>query len=427
MASHTPRRRRAAGGAGGRIDVLAVCRTCRAPDPYLFLPLGDHAPAQMLIRPEDLGRKQPAFPLNSQVCLECGLIEVADQIPPDFFRNYLYVPSGAITLQTHFRDFAAVLAKQVKPPGLIVDIGCNDGLLLAACNALGARTLGIDPAANIAEVARSKAVEVHVAYFNPDTAAAVLATHGPAQVIVATNTFNHIGDLHEFMRGIDILLCGDGTFVIEVPRAKELIDHNEFDNIYHEHVSEFSLLSLAKLGEFFDLTVSDVQRLPHIHGGSMRVFMRRRSSGAQPMPIVREMLDEEAAGGMLDKETYDSLARRVDEIGDELRRMLSELKAKGLKIAGYGASARGNTLITHFGIGTWHLDFLVDKNSLKHGLYSPNTRIPIRPVEAIETERPDVLFLLAWNFFDEIYAQQEAFRQRGGKFLVPLPRPRLID
>lgn len=412
---------------GPRTDILAACRACRAPDPYLFLPLGDHAPAQMLIRAEDLGLEQPAFPLNSQVCLECGLVQVADQIPPDFFRHYLYVPSGAATLRSHFRDFAAILARRAGPTGLVVDIGCNDGLLLAACNALGVRTLGIDPAANIAEVAKAKGVDVHVAYFDPGTAAAVLASHGPAEIIVATNTFNHIGDLHRFMRGIDILLSDNGTFVVEVPRARELIDHNEFDNIYHEHVSEFSLLSLVKLGEFFDLIVSDVDRLPHIHGGSMRVFMKRRASGAKPAPIVGEMLDEEAAGGMLDRSTYDSLALRVDEIGAELKRMLSELKAKGCRIAGYGASARGNTLITYFGIGPQYLDFLVDKNSLKHGLYSPNTRIPIKPVEAIETERPDVLLMLAWNFFDEIHAEQAAFRRRGGKFLVPLPTPRLVD
>lgn len=427
MASHAYLEDRDATGGGARTDMLAACRACRAPDPYLFLPLGNHAPAQMLIRAEGLGLEQPAFPLNAQVCLKCGLVQVADQIPPDFFRHYLYVPSGAATLQSHFRDFAGILARRASSSGLIVDIGCNDGLLLAACNALGARTLGIDPAANIAEVAKSKGVDVHVAYFDLGTAATVLANYGPAEIIVATNTFNHIGDLHKFMRGIDILLSGDGTFVVEVPRARELIDHNEFDNIYHEHVSEFSLLSLVKLGEFFDLVVSEVDRLPHIHGGSMRVFMKRRSSGAKPAPIVGEMLEEEAAGGMLDKATYDSLARRVDEIGAELNRMLSELKAKGHKIAGYGASARGNTLITYFGIGPQYLDFLVDKNSLKHGLYSPNTRLPIKPVEAIEAEQPDVLLVLAWNFLDEIYAQQAAFRRRGGKFLVPLPTPRLID
>ena len=408
------------------MDRLTTCRACLASDLYLFLPLGDHAPAQMLIRPDELGKTQPSFPLNAQVCLKCGLIQVADQIPADFFRHYLYVPSGAATMHTHFREFAEVLSREAGMPGLIVDIGCNDGLLLAACNAMGNKTLGIDPAVNIAEIAKSRGVDVHVGYFDPDTATLIRQSRGPAKIIVTTNTFNHIGDLHKFMQGIVTLLSDDGMFVIEVPRAKELLDHNEFDNIYHEHVSEFSLLSIVKLGEFFDLVVSDVHRLPHIHGGSMRIFLRRKATGPKPTPIVREMLDEEAKAGMLDVASYDALVKRVDAIGSELRTMLADMKAKGLKIAGYGASARGNTLITYYGIGPQYLDFLVDKNTLKHGLYSPNTRIPIKPIEAIETEKPDVLFMLAWNFFDEIKEQQAGFLASGGKFLVPLPTPRLV-
>lgn len=408
-------------------SVLSSCRACLAESPYLFLPLGDHAPAQMLIRPEDLGLEQPAFPLNAQVCLECGLIQVADQIPADFFRHYLYVPSGATTMHTHFRGLANVLAEVAGRDGLIVDIGCNDGLLLEACNASGCRTLGVDPAANIAELARAKGVQVEVTYFDPDSARELREQHGAAEVIVTTNTFNHIGDLHRFMRAVDTLLARDGTFVIEVPRAKELIEHNEFDNIYHEHVSEFSLLSLVRLGAFFDFVVTDVHRLPHIHGGSIRVFMQRSVANAEARPIVQEMLDEEAAGGMLTASTYDDLASRVDAIGAELRAILDGLKAQGLKIAGYGASARGNTMITYFGIGPEYLDFLVDKNPLKHGLYSPNTRIPIRPVEDLDIAQPDVLLVLAWNFLDEIQQQQEAFLERGGRFVVALPTPRLIQ
>jgi SAM-dependent methyltransferase len=401
---------------------LDQCRACLAPAPYLFLPLGMHAPAQMLIRPDEMDKPQPSFPLNTQVCLECGLIQVADQIPADFFRHYLYVPSGAATMHSHFAEFARVLADRASD-GLIVDIGSNDGILLADCNALGCRTLGVDPAENIAAMARDKGVEVHLAYFDPDTAEELRASRGDAKVIVTTNTFNHIGDLHHFMEGVDILLADDGVFVIEVPRAKEMIEKAAFDNIYHEHVSEFSLLSLVKLGAHFDLEVTDALRLPHIHGGSMRVFMTRKEAAVPPSPVVREMLAEEMAIGMLDRETYKAFAGRVAALGIDLKARLDELKAKGLKIAGYGASARGNTVLTHFGIDTAYLDFLVDKNSLKHGLYSPNTRIPIKPVEAIEEEKPDILFLLAWNFFDEIRQQQAGFEASGGRFLLPFPTP----
>jgi SAM-dependent methyltransferase len=405
---------------------LSTCRACLASAPYLFLPMGNHAPGQMLIKAGDQGKEQPAYPLNTQVCLSCGLIQIADQIPADFFRHYLYVPSGAATMHAHFRGLANAIVSKSGTSGLIVDIGCNDGLLLELCNQLGAKTLGIDPAANIAEIAKSKGVDVHLAYFNPVTAKEVREKFGEADVIVTTNTFNHIGDLHTFMKGIDVLLSKSGTFVIEVPRAKEMLESAIFDNIYHEHVSEFSLLSLVKLAGLFDLDVTEVTPLPNIHGGSMRVFMTRKSSGKQRAEIVGKMLAEEEVAGMLDSAVYDAQARNFGDIGKKIRSLLDGFRKQGLKIAGYGASARGNTMITYYGIDTSYLDFLVDKNPLKHGMFSPNTRIPIKPTEAIETEKPDVLLVLAWNFFPEIKQQQSAFLKRGGKFVVPYPKPIVV-
>jgi len=381
----------------------------------------------MLIRAEDSEAEQPSFSLDAHVCLTCGLIQIADQIPADFFRHYLYVPSGAATMHDHFDGFADAIAERAGGDQLVVDIGCNDGLLLAKCNSLGLNTLGIDPAANIATMAKAKGVDVLVDYFEPATATSVKDGRGPAQIIIATNTFNHIGDLHRFMKAVDILLAPDGRFIIEVPRAKELIDNNEFDNIYHEHVSSFSLLSIEKLVAHFGMFVADVTHFPKIHGGSMRVFVARNSSGATASNQVKQMLYEEVAGGMLEQATYDALVERVDALGVTLRSMFDEMKANGLKIAGYGASARGNTLITYFGLDKHYLDFLVDKNPLKHGLLSPNTRIPIRDVSAIEDEAPDVLFMLAWNFFDEIRQQQSGFAAGGGRFLVPLPNAELVN
>ncbi|QZD96474.1 class I SAM-dependent methyltransferase [Qipengyuania gelatinilytica] len=405
---------------------MDTCRACGAKDPYLFLSYGEHSPGQMLIRPEDMDKAQPAFPLNAHACLECGLIAVADQIPEGFFSHYLYVPSGAATMHSHFDSFADVIAQRADG-GLVVDIGSNDGLLLAACNSRGCKTLGFDPAENIAEIAAERGVETHIAYFHPQSATEVRDARGKAKVITTTNTFNHIGDLDNFMEAVCILLEDDGTFIIEVPWAKEMLEKAEFDNMYHEHVSEFSVLSMVKLAEKFDLEVSDVTYLDGIHGGSFRTFMTRKSAGFPIGPNVAAMLADEAAVGMLDQGTYDRRTQEFDEIGRELREMIDALKAEGKTIAGYGASARGSTTITYYGIGADDLTFLADKNPLKHGLYSPNTRIPIKPVEAIEEEKPDVLFMLAWNFFDEIYAQQEAFRERGGQFIVPYPKPRLVS
>jgi len=268
-------------------------------------------------------------------------------------------------------------------------------------------------------------VEVHVAYFDPPTAATLRNDRGAAKVIVTTNTFNHIGDLHYFMAGVVDLLDEDGTFVVEVPWAKELLARNEFDTVYQEHVSEFSLLSMVRLGEAFGLDVIDVQKLP-IHGGSMRVFFRRKAN-VTATPAVQEMLSEELEAGMLKAKTYDDFADRVEQVGRDLIHMLAELKGQGLKIAGYGAPAKGNTLLNYFGVGPNHLDFLVDRNPLKQGLFSPGMKIEVRSPEAIETERPDILMVLAWNFLDEIREQQAEFTSRGGRFLVPLPQPVLMN
>ncbi len=403
-------------------ETLSACRACRAPDPYLFLPMGNHPPANMFVRPEDADKAQPAFPLNSQACLNCGLIQVADQIPEDFFRHYLYVPSAATTMHGHFDALAERLVAEADG-GLIVDIGCNDGLLLMKCNDRGAKTLGIDPAANLAETANERGVEVHVAYFGPQTARDVLDRNGRASVIVTTNTFNHIGDLHDFMAGVDILLAEDGTFVIEVPRADKLLEYNAFDTIYQEHVSEFSLLSIQKLAEFFDMTVGDVVKMD-VHAGSMRVFVKR--NGAKKTEAVTALLAEEKAAGVLSAEAYDALAERVQDIRAELLKILEDAKAQGLKLAGYGAPAKGNTLLNFFGIGPDLLPFLVDRSALKQGLLSPGMKIPVRGVEAVEEEGVDVLLVLAWNFLDEIRAQQEGFLSRGGRLLAPLPTPRFV-
>lgn len=406
------------------MDILTQCRACQEKDPYLFLPMGNHPPANMFVRPEHLEHEQPVYPLNTQVCLNCGLIQIADQVPENFFQHYLYVPSWASTMHSHFTELAKTLEEQAGG-GLIVDIGCNDGLMLAAANRNGSRTLGIDPAANLAKIARERCVDIHLGYFNRDTAAIVRDKHGPAKVIVASNTVNHIGDLHGFVESVMILLEHDGTLVIEVPWAKDILETNQFDNVYHEHLSEMSLLSIVKLGEFFDLVVVDVHRL-RVHGGSMRIFLRRQEKGQAQNPTVAKMLSEELDAGLLKQSTYVDFAARVDGVKGDLLQMLADLKANNLKVAGYGAAAKGNTLLNYFDIGRDTLDFLVDRNPLKQGLFSPGKKIPIFGPEAIEKENPDVLLVLAWNFFDEIREQQSAFERSGGRFLVPLPTPRMV-
>jgi hypothetical protein len=407
---------------------MATCRACRGTNLYMFLPLGDHPPANAFVTPAQAAAgPQPAFPLDVSACLDCGVVVVPDMLPPDFFQDYHYVPSASATMHAHFARFAqAVRDRYARGPGeLVVDIGCNDGLFLKACADLGMATLGIEPAANIAALARAKGLEIVNEYFGAEMAHGVRARYGPAAVITTTNTFNHIDDLHAFMRGVDVLLADGGTFIVEVPQALTLVEQNEFDTVYHEHMSTFSVTSLAKLYRFFGMRIVQVEELP-IHGGSMRVSAQRRPDSAAEVPEVQAWLDLERERGLFEATTYDALAGRVHRIRAELLELLHGLKREGKRLAGYGAPAKGNTLLNYYGIGPELLDFLADRNTLKQGKLSPGMHIPVVSPERILAVQPDYLLILAWNFADEIMAQQEEYRRRGGRFILPIPTPRVV-
>jgi hypothetical protein len=393
---------------------------------YMFLPLGDHPPANAFLRREQLDSPEARFALDTHACLDCGLIQVPNVIPADFFRDYVYVPSASDTMHEHFTGLAELMRKDLAPSAddLVVDIGSNDGLFLWKLKGLGGRGLGIEPATNLTMVARERGVEVVNEYFNEAIAAQVRSQYGPARVITTTNTFNHIDDLHEFMAAVMVLLDSGGTFIIEVPHAGDLVEKNEFDTVYHEHVSEFSVKSLVDLFAFFDLDVVDVTRLP-IHGGSMRVFGRRRSTAARSAAVATWLAGEERAG-LFTAKTYDAFAKRVHDIRARLLEMLGGLKAEGRRIAGYGAPAKGNTLLNYYKIGPETLTYLADRNTLKQGLFSPGMHIPVVPAERVLEDQPDCLLILAWNFGDEIMRQQEEYRRRGGKFILPIPEPKIV-
>ncbi len=406
------------------MNTMGVCRACKGIDLFMYLSLGDHPAANAFPRKEQLAQPERRWPLDTHVCLDCALIQVPDQLPADFFVDYLYIPSASETMQRHFRSLAQRFKQRlITAPGQrVVDIGCNDGLLLAACRDEGLETLGVDPAANIAELARAKGVEVFNEYFTAESSRRLVDQYGPAQVIVTTNTFNHIDNLHGFMQGVATLLAPGGTFVIEVPQALTCVLENEFDTVYHEHLSVFSVASVAALGKFFGLQVVDIDELP-IHGGSMRLYLRREGPAA---PVVAEWSAKERAAKLFDRATYMAHAGRVARIREDLMRMLRDLKRQGKRLAGYGAPAKGNTLLNYYGIGPDLLDFLADRNELKQGRYSPGMHIPVVPPSRIAQDKPDYLLILAWNFADEIMAQQEPFRAGGGKFILPIPEPRIV-
>lgn len=408
------------------MDSMTECRACKSRNLFMCLPMGEHPPANQFLRKEDLALTELKAALNTHVCLDCALIQVPDNVPPGFFRNYVYVPSASPMLHRHFDAYAAKMVEEFLPSrdSLIVDIGCNDGLFLGSCLRRGARVLGIDPADNITARARAMGIEVVPEYFGTRTAAKVGAAHPRPSIIVTNNTFNHIGDLHDFMGGIVGFLDPKGIFVVEVPTALDLVQNNEFDTIYHEHTSEFSVQSFVALYRFFGMEVFDIESLP-IHGGSMRVYGQRQGAGRQVRPVVEDWLERERAAGLFARQTYEAFAARVHRIRAELMRMLGELKAQGKRIAGAGAPAKGNTLLNFYGIGPELLDFIADRNELKHGLYTPGMHIPVTSPERILEAQPDYLLILAWNFAAEIMEQQEEYRRRGGKFIVPIPEPRI--
>ena len=406
---------------------LNYCRCCESGKMTMFLPLGSQPPANSFLTKAQISEQEACFELNTCACLDCGLIQIPNRIPDDFFRHYLYIPSASTTMYRHFSTLAEKLQERYlsTSDSLLVDIGCNDGLLLKSAHDLGIKTLGVDPADNIVVMAKEKGLDVVGEYFNPETARFICSKYGQATVITSSNTFNHIDDLHQFMEGIKILLAENGVFIIEVPQAIEYMNKFMFDNIYHEHLSVFSVKSLQQLYTTFGMEIFEIEPID-VQGGSMRVFARFKNAETSSSPAVADWLLKEQEIGLLNETTYVAYKKSVDNIRDQLKDLLKTLKKQGKKIIGYGAPAKGNTLLNYYGIGPETLDYLADKSPLKQGLYSPGMHIPIVSPDEIAKDKPDYMLILAWNFADEIMEQQRDFSEAGGKFIIPIPKPEVI-
>lgn len=406
---------------------MDTCRTCRGNRMQHVIDLGNHPPAQRFLSQQQLSDPEPTAPLTVYACLDCALIQVADKVPAGFFAHYLYVSSTLDQLVRHFEDFAQALVSRFVTPTSrrIGDIGSCDGVLLAAARALGAQATGIEPATNLAEMARAKGLDVENAYFSPPVARRVRERVGPFAAIAMSNTFNIIDDLDAVMEGVKVMLAEDGAFVVEVPQAADLVEKNEFDTVYHEHLSQFSTHSLAALFRRHDMEIFDIAHLA-LHGGSMRVFVQRQGVARDVAPAVDAALARERAAGLFEAATYVAFHDRIQANRDAFKALIAGLREQGARIAAYGAAAKGTTLLNYYGIGPDQLDFIADRNPLKHGLYSPGMRIPVSRTERILEDQPDYLLILAWNFADEILTQQSEYRRRGGRFIVPIPYPQVI-
>lgn len=404
-----------------------ACRICGSKRLYNFLSLNSMPIPNGFLTEKELKENEPHYPLGVNVCEDCWLVQLTHIIPAEImFKNYLYIPSTSTTMLTHFKAFAmsAIEEYKVTPKDLVVDIGSNDGTMLGFYKEQEIKVLGIDPASNLAQLARLKGIDTIDDFFSPEIAREVVKTRGTAKVITATNVVAHMNDIHQLCEGIEILLAKDGVFIMEFPYLIDLLDKNEFDTIYHEHLSYFSITPLVQLFKKHNMQIHDVKRMS-IHGGSVRVFIKRINSGSKQQPSVKEILDLENLKKLNKRTAYDDFARRVGVIRRDLVKYLKDLKKQGKKIVGYGASAKGNVLLNYCKISTNLLDYVVDSIPYKQGRYTPGTHIPIYPETRLDRDMPDYALLLAWNFADEILQKKVDYRVKGGQFIITIPYLRI--
>ncbi len=406
----------------------AACRACKGQAMARFLSLGPQPPANAFLRKEELDKPEMAFPLDVYFCSGCSLVQLCDIVSPDLlFRNYVYVSSTSPSFVAHFRGFAQEIAARfsLTPASLAVDIGSNDGILLKPFRELGVRVLGVDPADKIAAAATADGIETLPHFFTPALAESILCDKRHASVITGTNVFAHVNDLDELLGGVKILLEPEGVFIVEVPYLVDFLDKNLFDTVYHEHLSYFSVSSLHALFGRLGMRIFDVEKVGS-HGGSLRVFVARKEAGRQTSQAVGRFMESERSRGLDSLPVYGEFACRVEHNRAALKGLLRDLKSSGKKIAGYGAPAKGNTLLNYFGIGPETLDYIVDDSAWKQGLYTPGVHIPVVRAEQLHSRRPDYVLILAWNFADPIMKNLAWFSGLGGKFIIPVPEARII-
>lgn len=407
---------------------ITACRICQSQKLYSFLDLGYMPIPNGFIAKNDLERMEPAYPLRVCVCENCWLMQLQHVIPAEImFRNYLYVPSTSKTMMRHFEHMCEETAKvaHVRKGNLVIDIGSNDGALLSFFKKKGLDILGIDPAENIVKDANKRGIRTMCAFFSEETAKEARETYGQAKIITATNVIAHIDTIHDVVKGIKTLLHPQGVFVMEAPYVIDLLDNNEFDTIYHEHLSYFSIRPLKKLFELYGMKIIDVRK-QDIHGGTVRVYATFENSTYEIHPRVEKFITEENLKKLHLRSTYDEFARRVKVIKRDLVSFLRRIKKEGRSVIGYGASAKGNVLTNYCHITPDLLDYIVDSTPYKHGKYTPGTHIPIYPESKLDSETPDYALLMSWNFADEIIEKQRNYRERGGQFIITIPYLKIV-
>jgi novobiocin biosynthesis protein NovU/D-mycarose 3-C-methyltransferase len=394
-----------------------TCRACGAGGLVDILNLGDMPPANSLLKPEQLKQNEAHFPLTLQLCQSCGMVQLAHVVPAQLlYRSYLFFTSSSRLMSEHFSSLMFDACEEfVKPGGLVLEIGSNDGTSLSNIRRRDVRVLGVDPARNIAVMAAARGVPTVSEFFNEPLAREIVRVAGPAQLVVACNVIGHIDDLDDVFDGIKTLLAPGGAVVIEVPYLVDLVDRAEYDTIYHEHLSYFAVRPLATLFNRHGMRLERVKFFP-VHGGTIRVTA---VMGEGVSADAQAWIDNENKRGLATRAAYEPFAAKCVQERTALRQQLIDLKKQGKKVIGYGAPAKGTVILNYCGIGTDLLPVVIDSTPAKQGWHVPGTHQPILPPSAMASQNPDVLLLLAWNHAKEIQEREAAFLARGGKIILP--------
>ena len=403
------------------------CRACGSTRLEAILDLGSTALANDFLAADEAAAYDHYHPLRLRLCRDCSLVQLADVVDPEvLYRNYAYVTSSSKTMDAHLGAQAREVLAAAPGAKKVLEIASNTGEYLQKFKALGCEVLGVEPAANIAEIAQRQGIATRVEFFNAHTAPAIRASWGAPDVVLGRHVFAHIDDLKGLLSGLDAIAHPRTLIGFEVPYLADFLEKTEFDTIYHEHLSYVPVRAVEALLRGSPFQIERVVHYP-IHGGSILFQLRRRAAGVPVHESVAAALKREADLRLDDPRTWEGFAQRVAKIRRDLPVLIRSLKKQGKRVIGYGASAKGNTLLNTSGLGAEDLDYIIDNTPFKQGKLAPGSWIPVRPPEALLDDQPDYALLLAWNFAAEIVGREVEYQQHGGRFILPIPQPVILD
>ena len=404
------------------------CRICGSSNLFTFLDLGFTPPADQFLRKNQLTEPETSYPLKVMMCRVCGLAQLSHIVHCEILyrRDYPYESSITKSGQTHWDEFAKTVCAtyELTKKDLVVDVGSNVGVLLSAFKNNGASVLGVDPASNIVRIAEKRGIETINDFLDSTVAKKIVNLKGKAKVITATNVFAHVDDLHSFIKAVKLLLDEKGIFIVEAPYFGNLLKYLEYDTIYHEHLSYLLLKPIMHLVKMHDMEVIDVQERD-IHGGSFRVFIARKGK-LKVQENVRNFVQTETLANYIDEENFKTFAKDVSANRKNLQNLILDLRLQGKRIAAVSAPAKGMTLLNYCRLGPETLSFVTEKSRLKIGRYCPGVHIPVVEDSELIKQNIEFALLLAWNFSEEIISNLSEFKNKGGKFIIPIPTPKII-